>query len=231
MDPRRRRRLQAAGQARPRERWPTSAGAASKLADAYGERARLGAAARDRACRCGALARVRSLMADSGRPRRAPRCVPRMLQARRCSRVAMPAAQPLRSNRSPPMAKPPGAADERRHRARLAPAEPGRCATSAEELQTRRRARSGTPPPGPRSAATVGQLNQPLRHRCVPGESVFVLGDLRGAIDRLRASQRAARGAATAEFHRGLGDRRPPARHPGPAARALMARRQRGSSS
>ena len=32
------------------------------------------------------------------------------------------------------------------------------------------------------------------------GESVYVLGDLRGAIDRLRASQRAAPPAATSDF-------------------------------
>ena len=146
---------------------------------------------------------MRSLMADSGRPEGAPRAGGDAAGAGCCSRVAMPraAATALAARRrhQPPVqlmnadvalggagGEPPCATA------------PRNCRRVASAGERRHRVGHARPP--------VGQLNQP-RARCAEGESVYVLGDLRGAIDRLRAGQRAAAGQPLG-FHRGLGDRR-----------------------
>ena len=48
--------------------------------------------------------------------------------------------------------------------------------------------------------AVQSKLDQPLRSLRAEGESVYALGDLRGAIDRLRAGQRVARPGNPSDF-------------------------------
>ena len=49
-------------------------------------------------------------------------------------------------------------------------------------------------------AQTWGRLGEPLRSLRAEAESRFAIGDLRGAVDRLRAGQKLARGGTTGDF-------------------------------
>lgn len=65
---------------------------------------------------------------------------------------------------------------------------------SADELQTRVAAQPGDATSWTLLSRLWGRLDQPLRALRAEGEAQYALGDLPGAIDRLRAGQRLARG-------------------------------------
>ncbi|MFT3663711.1 M48 family metalloprotease [Piscinibacter sp.] len=177
----------------------TDVTAAQKLGDAYSS-ALASVLLREPARADGALARVQSLLADSGRPEaRAARWVAMLraqaLLARGDAAGAGAALAPLASDTSRPV--------QLMHADVALGASAGNEAAlrrSAEELQTRVAVQ-----PGDATAwATLGRLwarlNEPLRALRAEGESVYALGDLRGAIDRLRAGQRAARPGNASDF-------------------------------
>lgn len=71
---------------------------------------------------------------------------------------------------------------------------------SAEELQTRVAASSGDALTWTTLAQLWARLGQPLRSLRAEAEARYALGDLPGAIDRLRAGQRAARSGGPVDF-------------------------------
>ena len=101
-----------------------------------------------------------------------------------------------------------------------------------------RAARPTTRSPGARSARSGAGSALPLRSLRAEAEARYALGDLLGAVDRLRAGQRLARGGGPVDFIDALGDRFAPARDRGAAQadppptskRATADRAQRGSA-
>jgi predicted Zn-dependent protease len=71
---------------------------------------------------------------------------------------------------------------------------------SAEDLQTRVAAKPGDVLAWSLLARTWAKLGQPLRSLRAEGEAQYAMGDLRGAIDRLRAGQRLAQGGGATDF-------------------------------
>jgi predicted Zn-dependent protease len=71
---------------------------------------------------------------------------------------------------------------------------------SAEDLQTRVAARPGDVLAWSLLARTWAKLGQPLRSLRAEGEAQYAMGDLRGAIDRMRAGQRLAQSGGAADF-------------------------------
>lgn len=71
---------------------------------------------------------------------------------------------------------------------------------SAEELQTRVAAKPGDVLAWSLLSRTWAKLGQPLRSLRAEGEAQYAMGDLRGAIDRLRAGQRLAQGGGATDF-------------------------------
>ena len=71
---------------------------------------------------------------------------------------------------------------------------------SAEDLQTRVAAKSGDVLAWSLLSRTWAKLGQPLRSLRAEGEAQYAMGDLRGAIDRLRAGQRLAQGGGATDF-------------------------------
>ena len=172
--------------------------AAQKLGDAYSS-ALASALLREPARADAALARVQTLLADSSRAdARAARWVAmlrsQVLLARGDAASAAAAMTPLASDTSRPV---------QLMNADVALAGSGNetaLRRAAEELQTRVAVHSADAT----SWATLGRLwarlNEPLRALRAEGESVYALGDLRGAVDRLRAGQRAARPGNASDF-------------------------------
>jgi predicted Zn-dependent protease len=71
---------------------------------------------------------------------------------------------------------------------------------SAEDLQTRVAAKPGEVLAWSLLSRIWAKLNQPLRSLRAEGEAQYAMGDLRGAIDRLRAGQRLAQGGGATDF-------------------------------
>jgi predicted Zn-dependent protease len=71
---------------------------------------------------------------------------------------------------------------------------------SADELQTRVAAQPADASAWSLLSRLWGRLGQPLRSLRAEGEAQFALGDLPGAIDRLRAGQRLARSSSSTDF-------------------------------
>ncbi len=172
--------------------------APQKLADAYSS-ALASVLLREPARADAAFSRVRSLMADSGRPEsRAARWVSmlqaQLLLARGDAEGAAAAMKPLGADT--------GRAVQLMNADIALGGAGGEAALrrSAEELQTR----VAVQPSDAGAWATLGRvwakLDQPLRSLRAEGESVYALGDLRGAIDRLRAGQHAARPGNPSDF-------------------------------
>ncbi len=172
--------------------------APQKLADAYSS-ALASALLREPDRADAAFSRVRSLMADSGRPEaRAARWVAmlqaQLLLARGDAEAAATAMKPLASDT--------GRAVQLMNADIALGGAGGEVALrrSAEELQTR----VAVQPSDAGAWAALGRvwakLDQPLRALRAEGESVYALGDLRGAIDRLRAGQRVARPGNPSDF-------------------------------
>ncbi len=172
--------------------------ASQKLADAYSS-ALASVLLRETERADGSLARLHSLIAASARPEgRATRWLAMLqaqaLLARGDANGAAAAMKSLASDTSRAV---------QLMNADLALAGAGgetALRRSAEELQTRVAVQ-----PGDASAwATLGRvwakLGEPLRSLRAEGESVYALGDLRGAIDRLRAGQHVARPGNPSDF-------------------------------
>lgn len=172
--------------------------APQKLADAYSV-ALASVLLRETERADAALSRVRSLMADSGRPEaRAARWVAMLqaqaLLARGDAEGAATALKPLAADTSRPV--------QLMHADVALGGAGGEAALrhSAEELQTRVAVQASDATAWATLGRLWAKLNQPLRALRAEGESVYVLGDLRGAIDRLRAGQRAARPGNPSDF-------------------------------
>ena len=207
--------------------------AAARAAGAlYAERAGVDAAAR--LARAPSGARRRPLALAQAAPQREPqaeRALPLLQVQALLARGDAPAAlQALDASTSTQRRARRAAA--RAGRAR--PAAPGRqCRPRTLRQQHRGAADLGRRPPARRRrvgllAATSDALGQQLRALRADAEARAALGDLTGAIDRLRAGQRLARSAGGAGLHRGLGHRRAPAR--AEAASAASSRSRRAAS-
>ena len=172
--------------------------AAQKLADLYSS-ALASMMLRDTSRADGAIARARTLLADSERAdARAARWLA-LLQAqalilRGDAEGASAALRPLGSDGSRPV---------QMLRAEAALAGAGGTTAlrrSADDLQTRVATQPGDAFAWAMLGRLWGKLGEPLRSLRAEGEAAYALGDLRGAIDRLRAGQRQARPGNPADF-------------------------------
>ena len=172
--------------------------APQRLADAYSS-ALASIMLRDAERADGAIARAQSVLADTSRSEaRAARWLA-MLQAqaklaRNDAAGAAASLKPLSADTSRPVML---------MNAEVALAGAGGEAAlrrSAEDLQTR----VATQPTDAFAWATLGRLwaklGEPLRSLRAEGEAFYVLGDLRGAVDRLRAGQRQVSPGNPADF-------------------------------
>jgi len=172
--------------------------AAQRLADAYSS-ALASMLLRDPERADGAIARAQSVLADAARPEpRAARALALLKVQAQLARgnaaAAWASLKPLAGDASRPvmlmsadvaLAGGGGAESLRR---------------SAEELQTRVATQPGDATAWSLLGRVWSRLEQPLRALRAEGEAQYALGDLRGAIDRLRAGQRLARAGNAADF-------------------------------
>ncbi len=172
--------------------------APQKVADAYSS-ALASVLLREPARADGSIARLQSLLADSGRPEEQAQRWLTMLKAqallaRGDAAGAQAALAPLAGDASRPVML---------MAAELAIAGAGGEAAlrrSAEALQTRVATRANDATAWATLGRVWARLGEPLRSLRAEGESVYALGDLGGAIDRLRAGQQKARPGNPADF-------------------------------
>lgn len=172
--------------------------ATQRLADLYSS-ALASVLLRDAARADGAITRAQSLLADTARPEsRAARWVAMLqaqaLLARNDAAGAEAALRPWSGDGSRPATL--MAAD-------VALAGGGGEAAlrrSAEDLQTRVATQPGDALAWSYLARLWPRLGQPLRAVRAEGEAAYAIGDLRGAVDRLRAGQRLVRAGNASDF-------------------------------
>ena len=179
--------------------------ASQRLADAYSS-ALASTLLRDPARADAALARAATVLVDAARPE--PRAA-RMLVllkvqsqlARGDAAGAFAALKPVVDDGSRPVALMAAEVALAAAGTGNAPA-PGNEALrrSADELQTRVATRSNDATTWQLLSRVWARLGQPLRALRAEGEAQYALGDLPGAIDRLRAGQRLARSGPAADF-------------------------------
>ena len=172
--------------------------AAQRLADVYSS-ALASLLLRDSARADGAIARAQSMLTDAARPEaRAARWVTMLqaqaLLARNDATGAEAALRPLAGDGSRPVtmmvaevALAGGGGDTALRR-------------SAEDLQTRVATQPGDALAWSMLARLWARIGQPLRALRAEGEAAYAIGDLRGAVDRLRAGQRLVRSGNASDF-------------------------------
>lgn len=172
--------------------------APQRLADAYSS-ALASLLLRDVARADASIARAQSVLADTGRPEsRATRWLvllkTQALLARGDAAGAEAALQPLAGEGSRPVTM---------MSADVALAGGGGEAAlrrSAEDLQTRVATQPGDALAWSLLARLWARIGQPLRALRAEGEAAYAIGDLRGAVDRLRAGQRLVRAGNASDF-------------------------------
>jgi predicted Zn-dependent protease len=171
--------------------------AAQKLADLYSS-AQASVLLRDAERADGALARARTVLADSGRPEaKAGRWLALLeaqaLLARGDAARAQAALKPLAGDTSRPLLV-------MTAETALLGGEEGALRQSAEALQTRVATQAGDATAWALLGRLWARLDEPLRALRAEGEAAYALGDLRGAVDRLRAGQLRARPGNPSDF-------------------------------